>query len=228
MKAGGQHCHRRFAAAAGRGDRLQRAQQQLGISLDRRDAVAVGQLREQLQHDLAVLEHVRDARRRADIVFEHMEAVRAGADDVDAGNMGVDAVRRLAADGGQAELRVAEHQLFGDQPGLQDFLRPVNVVEEGIQRFDPLDQPALQPGPFMRGKDAGDDVEWDQPFVRLRVAIDGKGDADAAKEEFGLRAPCLQICVRGFIEPGLERGIRLPRLRPHFVERLCLHRFARP
>ena len=66
---------------------LQRRQQLVGIVLDRRDAVAREQLREQPHHDLAVLQHVGDAGGRARIVLEHVEASRLDAHDVDAGDV---------------------------------------------------------------------------------------------------------------------------------------------
>ena len=100
-------------AVAGATD-FKRRQQLVGIVLDRRDAVAGEQLREQPQHDLAVLQHVGDAGGRAGIVLEHVEGLGVDADDVDAGDVDVDVVRDLLAVHLRPEHRILEHQVFRD------------------------------------------------------------------------------------------------------------------
>jgi hypothetical protein len=78
--------------------RAQRLAQQLRIVLDRPHLYPLEQLREELHHRLAVLQHVGDAGRRARIVLEHVEFVLVDAHDVDADDMGVDALRWPDAD----------------------------------------------------------------------------------------------------------------------------------
>ena len=88
----------RIAARGPRRDRAQGGEQRVRIVLDRRDAVAREQLREEPHHHLAVLQHVGDAGRRAGIVLEDVEGVLVDPHDVDAGDVDVDAVRHLEAD----------------------------------------------------------------------------------------------------------------------------------
>jgi len=75
------------AASPGR-DRDQGLEQGLGIGLDGPQAPApladrVDQFGHQPQHDLAVLEHVGNARRGARIVLQHEEFGRAGPHKID-------------------------------------------------------------------------------------------------------------------------------------------------
>ena len=85
--AGRQQRDGRLLAAGGR-DRTQRGEQRIGIIFDRRDAVLGEKIRHQPHHDFAILQHVGDAGGRADIVFENIEIVFAGAHDIDAGDHG--------------------------------------------------------------------------------------------------------------------------------------------
>ena len=74
-------------------------------------------------------------------------------------------------------------------------------------RRDPLLQPAGEPLPFGAGQDARDDVEGDDALLGLVLAVDRKGDADAAEEELGLQAPVREALRAGGIDPALEDAI---------------------
>ena len=89
----------------------QRLAQQLRIVLDRPHLDLLEQLREELHHRLAVFQHVGDAGGRARIVLEHEELVLAGAHDVDADDVGIDAARRPHADHLRQEGLVVGDQL---------------------------------------------------------------------------------------------------------------------
>jgi hypothetical protein len=86
VHAGRQHDDGRIVDRRRR-DRAQRLEQEVGIVRHRRDAVAAEQLGKQPHHHLAVLEHVRDAARHAQVVLEDVVAAAAvgvgGTDDVD-------------------------------------------------------------------------------------------------------------------------------------------------
>ena len=111
-----------------RRDRAQRLVQLFGIMRDRRDAVARIEIGKQPHHRLAILEHVGDARRRAAIVFEHVEIRRPDADHVDAGDMGIDALRRVEALHLGAEGFVVQDQRRRDLAGAQDLALVIDVV----------------------------------------------------------------------------------------------------
>ena len=91
-----------------------------------------------MQHGLPVLQHVGDARRRAGIVLEHVKFVLAGAHQIGADNVCVDAARRLDADHLRQERLVLRDQLDRYAPGPQNLLAMIDVVKEGVDRGDAL------------------------------------------------------------------------------------------
>ncbi|MNT40131.1 hypothetical protein D3C72_1764250 [compost metagenome] len=81
----------------------------------------------------------------------------------------------------------------------------VNVVDEAVERRDPLHQALLHAGPFVRRDDARDQVKRNQPLVACTAlvlgAIDGKGDAHAPEDHLGF-GPAGLHHVRGlFAQP---------------------------
>ncbi len=185
----------------------QRMQQHIGIGLDRPDRIVGEQVGEQPHHHLAVLQHVGDPRGRAAVVFQHVEAVLARAHQIDAGDMNPDAARRAAALHLGHIVGIGQDQFGRDDPGLQTFLRAIDVGEEEVDRANPLGEPGLQPRPFGRADDARHDVERDQAFAGFRVAIDGEGDPHAAEEQLRLTRPRLQQPFGGVRQPARESAI---------------------
>ena len=207
--------------AGRRRDRFQRRQELVGIILDRRNAVAREQFRKQPQHDLAVLQHVGDAGRRARIVLEHVEGLGVDPHDVDAGDMDVDVVRHFLAVHLRAENRILEDQVFGDDVGFENFAAAIDVLDIGVDGLHALLEAAPHDLPFLGGDDARDDVERDQALLRLGVAIDRKGDADAAEQELRLAPAVVEHVGRDLAEPVLQLGIGRPHRAGavlHFVE----------
>ena len=160
-------------------------QQALWIVADRRNALPGKRIREQPHHDLAVLEHIGDAGGRAHIILEHEEIALAGADQIDAGDMRVNLVRRIDAHHLGPERRVELHQLFRNEARLHDLLVVIDVVEKHIDRLDALDAAALHQLPFGAIENAGNEIEGDQALGRAGFAIDREGDTQAAKNLFG-------------------------------------------
>jgi hypothetical protein len=165
----------------------------LWIVLDRRHPVLGEQLREHMHHRFAVLEHVGDARGGARIVLQHEEVVLAGADDVDADDMAIDAERRFDPHHLRHEGRVGDDQLLGNLAGLDDLLPVVDVVHEGVERAHALLDAARQPPPFVRRQDAWNDVEGDEPLGGVLAAVDREGDAGAAEHRLRLEQLLLQV-----------------------------------
>ena len=95
-------------------DAFERPAQVLGIGLDRRHLEPLEQVRRELQHRLAVLEHVAHARRRPEVVLEDVEIVGPDPHDVDADDVRVDAARRVQPHHLRQERRVLEDQLLGN------------------------------------------------------------------------------------------------------------------
>ena len=74
--------------------------------------------------------------------------VGAGAHQVDAANVGVDAVRRPRAGAGDAILAVAEHDVGRDHAVGEDAAGAVDVVDEGVDRVHPLLEPGGEIAPI--------------------------------------------------------------------------------
>ena len=102
VDAGGEHHDRRVGFVGG-GRVAQRPQQMRGVVADRAHPVRGEQIREDPRHRAAVLHHVGDPRRRAQVVLEHAEralrvAHQVDARDVDAHAVGRDDARGLAVE----------------------------------------------------------------------------------------------------------------------------------
>ena len=112
--AGRQQRDRRFACGRLRRDRPQSGEQGIWIIFDRGDAMLGEKIGHEAHHNLAILQHVGDPGRSADIVFEHVEVVFARADDINAGDMDVNIVRHRTARPFPAGIRHCARQ---DRPG---------------------------------------------------------------------------------------------------------------
>ena len=205
---------------ADRGDAAQVLEQHVRIVLDGRDGMAREQLREEPHHHLAVLEHVGHAGRNAQVVLEHVELAIARAHDVDASDVRVDPARHVDVLHLRAILCVAQDQLRRDHAGAEDLLAVVDVAEECIERAHSLAQAGLEPLPVLGRQDARHDVERDQSFRALVLAVDGERDADAMEEGVGFGTATRQPVGRLRAQPRAVLAI-VPTGRPvgreHFV-----------
>ena len=102
-------------------------------------------------------------------------------------------------------LRQAAAELEAIAAALRDDGRPddAEIVETGaLMAADPLLESAAQRVPFGGGQDTRQHVERDQPLLRVRLAIDRKGDADAAEQELGFAPPIVEDVVGNLGEPA--------------------------
>ena len=179
------------------------------------------QVREQPQHGLAVFQHVGHARRRADIILQHIEIIGVNAYNVDAGNMHMHPSGRLYPRHFGPETRVAQNKVFGNDPGLHAFTRSIHVGEKRVQRQHPLLQPCRQPQPFRPLNQAGHHIKRYQPLRALFVAIDGECNADPAKKRLRLHAAVGQLLFGNAGKPRTERrvnGARQAISAVHFIK----------
>ena len=99
----------------------------------------------------------------------------------------------------------------------------IDVVQEKIERGDPLHEPALDQIPFARRDDPRDEVEGKNPLRSLVVVIDREGDALLQKGGRGEVAFALEIGRGHFAEarqqPAVMRS-RHARRGKHFVEEM--------
>ena len=127
--------------------RLQRVEQAAAVIVDRPHAGSLEQRRKGLLHQLAVLQHVRHARRASQIVLEHVKAAVAIADQVGARDVAPDALGRIEADALPAKGGRRLDHVLGNDTVLDDLLLVVNVVDKQVEGGDPLGQPPFELDP---------------------------------------------------------------------------------
>ena len=176
VDAGGEHDHGRIGLVVGRRV-AQRPQQVRRVVADRAHPVGGEQVREHPRHRAAVLHHVGDTRRRAQVVLEHAEVALRVADQVDARDVDAHPVGRDDARGLAVEVLARGDQPARDDAVAQDLLLAVDVVEVHLQRLDPLLDAALEPGPLGRRDHPRHQVQ------RERALLAGQRERDALVDE---------------------------------------------
>ena len=205
-------------------------QQQIRVMRHRRDGVQAEQVRKQPHHHLAVLQHVGDAGGHAQVVFQHVKNAFplciGGADDIDSGNVRIDAAWQLHAGHLRAVLGIFQHQIGRHNAGAQDVLGVVHVVQKTVECGNALHQTPLHARPFLRRNDARHQVKGNQALVAGSTAVFGaihrEGDADAAKNHLRFQPPRLHGRVALASQPF---GIAFV-VRPHVAaakRKHCVH-----
>ena len=129
-------------------------------------------------HRGAVLEHVGDAARVAQVVLEHAVRAVGVAHEVDAGDEAPGAPRH-----GDAERLALEAVARRDEAHRDDAVfhrRPladVEVVEEHVQGGHSLREALLDVRPLLGGDDARHEVHREGPLEPRVLAVDREGDA---------------------------------------------------
>ena len=96
------------------------------------------------------------------------------ANEVGAANLDVAVVGNFDSSQLVAVVRGSVDCLFGDDLVLDDLLVGVDVLEEQIEGFDPLNEAFFQNGPFVGRNDPGDGVEGKDALSSFVVIIDGE------------------------------------------------------
>ena len=188
--------------------RPQRREQLRGVVAHRADAVGGEQLGEGARHRPAVLDDVADAARRAQVVLEHAERPGLVADQVDAGHVDADAVRRHDAVRRPRERAAARDHATRHDAVLEHRLLGVHVGQERLERPHPLPHTALDDLPLVGGHDAGDDVEGEGTLL----AGQAEGDPLVAERPRQQRGPAVQVLRRQRLQRGVQRCARRQRL----------------
>ena len=175
------HHHDHRVGDVVRGGFAQRIEQQLRIMLDRRDGAVGKQLREQAHHGLAVFQHVRYARRRTQIVFQHVKIIFGDAHQINPGNMRVHLIGQIQPLHFRTVQAVTEHLLRRDDARLEDFLIVINVMQKGVERLHPLFEATLEALPLLRAEHARHNIKRNQAFTTGFFAVHRKGDAEATE-----------------------------------------------
>ncbi len=100
--------------------------------------------------------------------------------------MDVLVVGHVDADDLAAEVASEHDQLPRHDPVVQDLLPVVDVVNEAVERPNPLSQPSLDDRPLGGGDDAGNRIERQDPLGAL-LAVGVDGERDAAMQERPVR-----------------------------------------
>jgi hypothetical protein len=139
----------------------------------------VGERRRQYPgHGCPVLEDVADARRVAEVVLEHPVGTLGVAHEVDAGDEAAGGVGHRDAGRLPDEAVGRRDQPVGHDAVLDHGpLADVEVVEEAVERGDPLDQTGLDERPLVGWDDPGQEVHREGALGALVVAVDGERDA---------------------------------------------------
>ena len=132
-------------------DGAQRLEQRGAVVVDGADPVVGEGRRQHLRHRRAVLEHVADARRVAEVVLEHAVGAVGVAHEVDAGDEAAGAAGdrdagRLAHEARRTTRRASAARCRRQGGPLAD----VEVVEEAVEGGDPLDEAGLDVRPTRR------------------------------------------------------------------------------
>ena len=159
------------------------------------------QFGEHRHHRFAVFEHIAHPRRGSGVVFQHEPFIGTGADQIDPDDVGVDFARRRETDHLLKPCRIVAEQPRRNAACAQDFLPVVKIVDERVQRADPLFNPAGKAAPFVCADGARHHVERDQPFFGLVLAVNVEGDACLAKAAFSLAMLALQPALILLVKP---------------------------
>ena len=174
---------------------LQRLQQTFGIVFHRLNAQAAEDLWEGPLHHLAVLNDIGDARRTAQIVFEHIKLSVAIADQIGSDHMAPHTAGWFQSAALFEIARSREQQLRRHDTVFDDPLIVVDVINEKVQRGDALLQPAFDHRELGPIDDARHDIERPNFFGPRRVAIDGERDAHVQQSQVRRLLPPDQLAV---------------------------------
>ncbi len=151
-----------------------------------------------MRHRPPVLDHIRDPRWRAQIVFEHAHPALGVANEVDAGHVHAHTARRRdAAAREPVEVTRRDDQAAGYDAVTHDLAVAVHVAEEPFERAHALLDTALDDRPLCRGENARDEIEWERPFLTRQ----GERDPLVAKDTVPGGAP--------FVEIGTGQGLHV-------------------
>jgi hypothetical protein len=173
---------------------------------------------------IAVGQHIADAGRHAQIVFQHHKVAGFVADQIAAADIDIGAVRHRQSAHlapvmlGAVNHRARQHAVLQHPPVI------VDVAQEQVQGMNALGQAAFDPVPFGRGDDARQKVGGNDPLGRLIVVIDREGDALMQKALLASLLAAIEFLQRQGGNARVHHRIRQARLAvaaEHLVIRLA-------
>ena len=131
--------------------------------------------------------------------------IKSGAADVDVNVLGDFVIGEFAA-----EMFSREDVERRNDAVLEDVLPVIDVVQEKIQGGDALGQAAFEVFPFLGGDDAGNEIEGENLFGALLVAIDIESDALTQEGQVHGLALVIELLLgerlEQFAEPAVVRA----------------------
>src|ERR1700730_17682915 len=153
--------------------------------LDRRNTVVAEQCREDFLQHLAIRQHVGDAARYSEIVFQHGKAPIWKSHQVGAADADVNPPRHREIAHLTTEVAATVYQFPRYDPIRQNFPGVIDVLQEKIQRRDSLGESTFNFAPFVVGNDSGEEIIRENTFGAFVVAVYREGDSLVQKREVG-------------------------------------------
>ena len=147
------------------------------VTVNRVDLEVTEQVGEHPLRHLPVLEHVRHARGHPQVVFEHVHRAVGVADKVAAADVRPHAELGLHAHALGSEVHRRGEDRFREHAIGDDFAITVEVVDEQVQRREPLDQSGGDRLPLVGRDHPWDHIEGPRPVDVAGLGVDGEGDA---------------------------------------------------
>ncbi len=194
-------------------ERTQRCQEGLAVVVDWAYPHVAEHLGHDALHHLAVCEHVGDAARHAQVVFEDRELAAGKAHQVAAGDGDVIAARHADALHFAAIVAAGVDQFARHDAIAQDRGFVIQVFEEEVEREDALNEPTLDSGPFGAADHAGHQVVGKNTLDAFLAPVDGERDALVEEREVGGLLAGAQLVARERADALEERAVALARRR---------------
>src|SRR5262249_49754793 len=123
----------------------QRREQRLRVMVNRAHTVVTKQRGKNLLQYLAVSQHVRDATRHTEILFQNRKATIRQAHQICSADADVDSIRQRKPAHLAPEMAAAINQLARNDAVRQYSALMVNIFQKKVQGRDSLCQPILNP-----------------------------------------------------------------------------------
>src|SRR5882762_7729420 len=139
--------------------------------LDRGNSVIAKQRGENFLQNLAVRQHVGDAARYPEIVFQHGKAPVWKPHQVGAADADINPTRHSQIAHLTPEVAATVNQFSRHDAVRQNFSAVVNVVQEEVQGRDSLGESTFNFAPFVVGNDSGEEIIRKDTFGALVVSV---------------------------------------------------------
>ena len=164
---------------------------------------------ERALEDLAVLEHVGNARRAPQVVLEDVELAVGIPDEIGPGDVAPHPAAWIETPALGQVSRRAEDDLLGHHAVGDDLLVVVDVVAEGVEGGHPLFQAALDDHPVFRFDDPRHEVEGEDALGGTLGSVDVERDPEVQQRRLGGLLPAQQLALGEVLDP-LDEELRSP------------------